>query len=73
MKYRIVRNGLGEYAVQKKFWAGWEFVGTDKICAMGVPTIPAKWKTFEEAQAWINLELDYFKRQKDRNTWEVVE
>lgn len=79
MKYRIVKNGLGEYAVQFRklgFWCFWKeydyFSNADYD-----PGIRRYFKSIEEAEAAITAHLaakiknkEFYKKS---NTWGVVE
>jgi len=71
MKYRIVRNGLGEYSVQRRTRFGiWKLVGyySDWHGRFEYNRFASK----EGAQVWIDAQWLNVKTKKVQNTWEVV-
>lgn len=73
MKYRIVKNGLGQYAVQERKLFFWSFVNADQIATIGSSSVIATWTTYQDVQCWVDRQLSKLKAEKDRKTWEVVE
>lgn len=73
MKYRIVRNGLGRYAVQFKRWWGWQFWKEDDGDGDYYRLeFESETEAHQTVARSVTTKQNYKERSKKAKTWEVV-
>ena len=68
MKFRMLKNGLNQFKVQKKGWFFWKTVKDDP--RLNYPRI---FNTLQDAETYIERRIAEHKNRTNLNNWQVFE
>jgi len=72
VKYRIIKNGLGTYRVERRTWRGWRGL-TKPFKALPYMDVPMEFDTLETARAAAKADADQRRRWAASQQWSEVE